>query len=788
MVVGTANTYLDFEFYEFEQPVEEEVAQPFTENEDGTLDINVKNAVVSGIITSSLFVGNGSGLTGLTAVGPGIEIEIDGSLVGTASTINFGNTLDVNFLFGGVSVDVKPTISTDSQRLGNNLPNYYLNYDNFVNTPTKLSDFNNDIGYITNSTIKVQNNGSLVGTASTINFGNTLDATFLNGTSTINISNNSITNEQINSSANIYSSKLSFLYNGMGANVRTVESKLSDIVSVKDFGAVGNGVTDDTSAIQEAINASNIVYIPPGIYRCNSSITLKSYLHLYGVRGASILRQYGDNMFLGATGMKECIVEKLTLDYRTSVSSPYHCAFKLKSHSECVFQDLSFTRYNDCTIFERFVQADDTINTVFNKYANMYISACNTLDVAAGFEEYQYVHVGDGVTTIINTGKIWPEQFNSSVVVLKESDRRIFSELTLSTDYTVGYPSGQLQVVLTSAAASNERIWIYPSCPREANRRPITNNSWEHIRASLIFSRGHTAVRWLDAETYTDEYLRLASDFAVCYDTNPYLTRGGQGGDYNTYNGCVLTYQSASPGLTDSTTCRAFRFGPGSFNMVGDAVKIDLTWINNSGNNHSIEVLNKGIVQLTGIVFTTSGSNIVTGTGTEFRKELSLIGSVPDVVQIGGRFYGITSIDSNLQITLSSNAVSTLAGVSCFRHNFSDKSGYDITFSSFGAGTNNRRLIQTEGGQSRSRSRTLDYGTFVIPSGQTSATVSHRVWRIPASYEIRLTPASLLNGRSISVSNLTATTFQVNISSAAASDYTIGYVIELLPLNLFEVN
>ena len=57
----------------------------------------------------------------------------------------------------------------------------------------------------------------------------------------------SIVNADVNASAGIVASKLSFTQSGGSA--RTVDAKLKDTVSPADFGAVGNNSTDDTSAM-----------------------------------------------------------------------------------------------------------------------------------------------------------------------------------------------------------------------------------------------------------------------------------------------------------------------------------------------------------------------------------------------------------------------------------------------------------------------------------------------------------------------------------------------------------
>lgn len=63
------------------------------------------------------------------------------------------------------------------------------------------------------------------------------------------------------------------------------------VYNVKDYGAVGDGTTDDTAAIQAAINASgdvggtesySIVYLPAGDYRVTSTLTVKGNLWIRG--------------------------------------------------------------------------------------------------------------------------------------------------------------------------------------------------------------------------------------------------------------------------------------------------------------------------------------------------------------------------------------------------------------------------------------------------------------------------------------------------------------------------
>ena len=77
-----------------------------------------------------------------------------------------------------------------------------------------------------------------------------------------------------------------FRQTGTGATARTVDAKLKDTVSVKDFGAVGDGTTDDTAAIQAAINTNKEVFVPNGTYLITSALAMASGQTLRGESNA----------------------------------------------------------------------------------------------------------------------------------------------------------------------------------------------------------------------------------------------------------------------------------------------------------------------------------------------------------------------------------------------------------------------------------------------------------------------------------------------------------------------
>ena len=122
-------------------------------------------------------------------------------------------------------------------------------------------------------------------------------------------------------------SNLQYLQGSPGSVAESVTAKLQQIVTVKDFGARGDGATNDTAAIQAAINAlaasGGTVVFPDGNYRVSSTIALAAGVSLAGESefSSTILPQTASmtvfSLIFGTSSAAELSVRDLSIQCGT---------------------------------------------------------------------------------------------------------------------------------------------------------------------------------------------------------------------------------------------------------------------------------------------------------------------------------------------------------------------------------------------------------------------------------------------------------------------------------------
>jgi len=128
-------------------------------------------------------------------------------------------------------------------------------------------------------------------------------------------------------------SNVSFLQAGTGAITRNMQDKARESVSVLDFGAVGDGVADDTAAIQAAINASTgkQLVLPSGNYKISGTLVVMAGIYIVGQGQVEIVQsvanttalRVGDGTLANRPG--DILIENLT--FTTSVASNWTSAY-----------------------------------------------------------------------------------------------------------------------------------------------------------------------------------------------------------------------------------------------------------------------------------------------------------------------------------------------------------------------------------------------------------------------------------------------------------------------------
>ena len=226
-----------------------------TGNVQGGNLTTVGQVSATGNITGNYVLGNGALLSGV-----GINTY------GNADVANFLPTYTGNILSGNVSVTgsiIGGSMSTSGTILGAN-----LRTGGTVSAVGNMISGNLSTGIITSSAL-ISTAGNVTG--ANINTTGLVSATG-NVTGNFLIGNGSQITGIVTTVTSLGSANLTYTAPFTSSVQRTGQDKYADVVSVKDFGAVGDTLTDDTAAFQAAINTGKSVYVPTGQYRLSNAV------------------------------------------------------------------------------------------------------------------------------------------------------------------------------------------------------------------------------------------------------------------------------------------------------------------------------------------------------------------------------------------------------------------------------------------------------------------------------------------------------------------------------------
>lgn len=182
---------------------------------------------------------------------------------------------------------------------------------------------------------------------------------------------------------------VSHIASGTGAVATTVQAKLRESVSVKDFGAVGDGVTDDTVAIQAALThiASNggKLNFPYGNYLSDSlTVTPSVSFEIYGVGTITKRTNSASNMLQIQGATLPIIVRGITLDGNFTTHADGGQGLVGYNISNILVDSVTFTDvknsgvliYTDGTIHENNIIRNCTVNGESNTKNGLLIVDC----------------------------------------------------------------------------------------------------------------------------------------------------------------------------------------------------------------------------------------------------------------------------------------------------------------------------------------------------------------------------------------------------------------------------
>lgn len=390
--------------------------------------------------------------------------------------------------------------------------------------------------------------------------------------------------------------------------------KGDQFISVIDYGAVGDNSTDNTTAIQNAINAAasagKILLFPGGSFR-HGSLTLPTRVTIKGAnRGKTILSFIGSGTaFVNATpGVRIYDIYMSDLVLLTSTGA---IGFDLDSVSTSIFTNMTVTGFSDSGVY---IHSAVSGGSVYNRFNNVTASTC-----ATGFK----------LRATSSNANVWHgcRALNCSVAGwdLRDSNDNTVEASQAETCGTGFYVDG---TTLGGCDSTRIRDCRVENCTTGVNiassnvRYTTIDGLWADGSNATVIADSGTSTRragqYLSAQT-TNSVVRLDSGWQFVSGAS--VTLGGSSSQFTSATG-IPVYMSGQ--VADSSS--AVSAWIGSRNTLSTAGARIVGFSKDTANTHASPASYIGIDG--SYEFAGSGVKVMSGTGSPESAVTAVVGSL----------------------------------------------------------------------------------------------------------------------------------------------------------------
>lgn len=263
------------------------------------------------------------------------------------------------------------------------------------------------------------------------------------------------------------------------SKARYLANRATDRVSVKDFGAVGDGVTNDAEAFQNAISSgARHIYIPDGTYKIPTQIrTYDDGIEIFGSRSANLL--VGASQSAGQASIAVYNSRFKASGFKITSESRTIGIYFQPTASDLIDAEVNGVEFDQCFYAARF---DGSVTYAIK---NARVINCKSTGVVSQNCGHFFADFCDGVTYIGNSVKYG---YNTSAygvadsknVVISGNREELVQDSAGAVEAACQIEDSDLANAVISGNSFQHDIWVAGS-----NGVQVTGNKCRRMRLSV---------------------------------------------------------------------------------------------------------------------------------------------------------------------------------------------------------------------------------------------------------------------------------------------------------------